>query len=255
MVKKYINRVPVIKKNHGFTLIELLVVIAVITLLLALLLPALNKTRMISKRLICKGKLKQIAVAWNLYLDDHDGAFYQGVNANLLYGGWKGTSFPNRQRPLNKYLGIPALPESQTDAKVFECPGDDGSKGTQYYPQIGTSYQTNILLIGQDQIGTLPSDQLQEEINKRLKNLNLNQINNPGRLLLVGDYTWGSQWLPGYPKGPDWHGRAWHYNLAFLDGHVEFLHIRKGLFITDDYTVLPFEAVYELARSVQAEEP
>jgi hypothetical protein len=190
-----------------------------------------------------------------MYLDDHDGAFYQGVNANILYGGWKGTRLEKQERPLNKYLGLPALLESEADARVFQCPADDGSGGKPFYTQMGTSYQTNILLIGQDEIALLPSGQFRAEINTRLKGLNRSRVDNPGRLLLIGDYTWGSQWLPGYPKGPDWHGRAGYYNVAFLDQHVEFLGIKKGVFITDDYTILPFGALYELARTVQVEEP
>jgi len=72
------------KRRCGFTLIELLVVIAV---LLAILLPALRKARTLTKRVACQSNLKQIAVAWNMYLDDNDGRFYQARNGNLNYGG------------------------------------------------------------------------------------------------------------------------------------------------------------------------
>lgn len=238
----------------GFTLIELLVVIAIVALLLAILLPMLSGARILTKRLVCKSKLRQIGLAWNMYLDDFDGKFYQCVNANIIYGGWKGIRFPNQKRVLNKYFGLPDLPESENEAMIFKCPVDGGSRGVPFYSMVGTSYQTNILLIGQDQVAPQPSEELRQEINNRLMDLNLSKVDNPSKLLLVGDYTWGSQWLPGYPKGPDWHGRSLHYNVAFLDGHVDFLKIRKGLFITDKYTVLPFEELYELAYSVQEEE-
>lgn len=245
------------RKQNGraFTLIELLVVVATISLLLAILLPSLNKARKLAKRVTCRSNLKQLALAWQAYLDDHDGAFYQDINANVLYGGWAGTDFPNRPRPLNKYLSFPEIPESETQARVFRCPSDKGRRGVAFYISVGTSYQTNTLVIGQDQHGWLPSTELRNEINKRLPNLNRSRIDNPGRLLLIGDFGWSNCWQPRVPRVGDWHGRRCRHNLAFLDGHVDFLHIRKGLFITDKYTVLPFEELYELTRSIQKEEP
>jgi hypothetical protein len=39
--------------------------------------------------------------------------------------------------------------------------------------------------------------------------------------------------------------------MAFLDGHVKFLNIRKGYYVTSEYLVLPFEDLRELALQVQ----
>jgi prepilin-type processing-associated H-X9-DG protein len=76
----------------------------------------------------------------------------------------------------------------------------------------------------------------------------------PERVLLIGDYGWGDQWLPRYPPGPFWHDRRYYYNVAFLDTHVQFLRIRKGLYYTPEYTVLPFEDLWPLAKRDQEEE-
>jgi prepilin-type N-terminal cleavage/methylation domain-containing protein/prepilin-type processing-associated H-X9-DG protein len=240
--------------NNGFTLIELLVVVSIISLLMAILLPTLGRVRQLTRRIVCKSNLKQIALAWDLYLDYHEGKFFQLVNANRIYGGWKGERYPNKVRPLNKHLGLSELPQSKNEARVFKCPGDIGADGP--YCSIGTSYQTNILVVGENQTGPFGSVELTNAINKKLLNLNRSQVDNPAQVLLVGDYHWASQWMPSpYPRGQNWHGRCCHYNLAFLDGHVEFLRIRKGLFVTDEYSVIPFRNLYGLASKAQEEEP
>ena len=56
--------------EDGFTLVELLVVIAIIALLMAVLLPALNRAREQGKRAVCLNQMKQLQIAWNMYCDD-----------------------------------------------------------------------------------------------------------------------------------------------------------------------------------------
>ena len=63
---------------HGFTLIELLVVVAIIAVLVAILLPSLQRAREKSKQLVCMSNLRSWALAISYYRSDYDGMMPPG---------------------------------------------------------------------------------------------------------------------------------------------------------------------------------
>lgn len=77
--------------SRGFTLIELLVVISIIAILMAILIPSLNRTRKQAKFIGCKANLKSYGLLAFMYADDCDG---------VMPNAW--TSFYNQRTYRNE---------------------------------------------------------------------------------------------------------------------------------------------------------
>jgi prepilin-type N-terminal cleavage/methylation domain-containing protein len=130
--------VPTFRK--GFTLVELLVVIGIIALLVAILLPALNKARDAANKVACASNLRQMALATRMYLNDNAGRFYIGQQASGSIRGYDYHSIYNPGQAYlqfqgfdvwySRYLGGTSSSDIATikndirfnTAKVFQCP-------------------------------------------------------------------------------------------------------------------------------------
>lgn len=69
------------KRGRAFTLIELLVVIAIIAIIASLILPALARAKARAQGSSCLNNTRQLAVAWMIYADEHNGLLAYNLGA------------------------------------------------------------------------------------------------------------------------------------------------------------------------------
>ncbi|OGV52688.1 MAG: hypothetical protein A2X49_16585 [Lentisphaerae bacterium GWF2_52_8] len=115
-----------------------MIVIAIITLLAALLLPALQKARALAKRITCVSNLKNISVGLGLYASDFKD-YFPARTGNLIPAG---TVFKNSMRLGGKWYSSSGNGGAwsdywdsmlvylyfRNDAKILYCPSDPGGE-------------------------------------------------------------------------------------------------------------------------------
>jgi len=139
-----------VRGNRGFTLVELLVVIAIISVLAALLLPALEKAIATAHRVSCMSQMRQLGLAGVLFANEHDGIlplagrdqyFFKEqswANPATNVTAWSDNTARLRHLWDQGYLETGMEPDGHApDGDVLFCPG----RGDRRHPRGGTDNQ------------------------------------------------------------------------------------------------------------------
>lgn len=121
----------------AFTLVELLVVIGIISLLAALLLPAMGRAKAMARSTACMSNLHQIGIALQIYVDNHHNRLPVMRDRPLDTNSLATNALPSVDVVLKKELG---------NTNVLRCPADRD----RIFERTGSSYSWNSLLNGED---------------------------------------------------------------------------------------------------------
>ena len=244
------------RKEKAFTLIELLVVIAIIALLLAILMPALNKVKQQAAQIPCLANMKTLALGFYMYQSDNDGSL---LSAYTWRRSWANGPRPSSLRaafahdawvyaPLSygssgamtDQLGNNASIEYEQngiregklwpyvqDIKSYHCPADKRAGRDK----VGFRSYSMVATIRNAHGGTSPDV---HQIHK------MNEIKSPSEKFVIVEsqrkvgntYTWnkgawvinliGNNWAE---PPANWHSKG--VSLAYADGHVDKYHWRS----------------------------
>jgi prepilin-type processing-associated H-X9-DG protein/prepilin-type N-terminal cleavage/methylation domain-containing protein len=196
----------------AFTLIELLTVIAIIGILAAIIIPTVGKVRSTAKKITCVSNMRQVGMAFNLYVQDQRPSIYPPT-------GTSGDRWIQRVTP---FLNAPNLSANAVfNQAVVRC----GATSPQYYGDDTSAfgvfgYNRNISSKRRDSI-----QQPSRTILLAEKNSDYDKNSTGGPLLMnaAGPVVE----FPGDPSGPAAnHGNSTNY--LYADGHVASLSVFPG---------------------------
>jgi len=235
-------------KHHAFTLIELLVVISIIALLMAILMPALQRAKVQAQEIGCRTNLRQYGIAQTMYLDDSDDRYPSAWNSLVKteqpVGGYE--RFCRWHDPRYPADG-PFWPYLKQD-RIHLCPTFNvlaKSEGQRHPSHVASnpidpyySYSMNAFLGSRN--GTSPGGVIKRSEVTRAKSEVFffgeeNMWTRPGCGWVLNDNALcpdGRDWFGTFhgAKRGDWNGGT--VNLVFVDAHVES--VKSGLQTTAD---------------------
>lgn len=220
----------IILSRRGFTLVELLVVVSIIALLVAILLPSLQKARKQARRTVCASNMRSMGLAVHAYATANEGRL---VTVGLAHGG----SVDEDTAWIN------TLKAEYGNALVARCPSDKSPHWKE--PPVGTtelrrvSYATNYYTVKPiNEVG--PYDRL-SLFRKPSLTAYMVELAEDGEYA-VADHVHPEKWL----IDPDRKSREEmeieqhtdRANYLFIDAHVESLRFKKTYAIDYDRSTL-----------------
>lgn len=216
------------RKGAGFTLVELLVVVAVIAVLAAILLPVLSKAREAARKALCQSNLRQIGLAFGLYLSDWDGFFPCNDDPHLWMGRhWRAVIQPYVGGHEIEYTLFDGRPAKSRHIDVYLCPSDPlapkrWSRTSYGYSACFYHEPEHINALSSAVAGYTCSNW--REIIEALSSLpcvsqHESKVNFPSRKALCAEWFSNHEKIEGDCGWWDWRGAG---NYLFADGHVKY---------------------------------
>jgi len=205
-------------RRRAFTLVELLVVIAIIGVLVAALAPAVTRARGTAHRTACSGNLKQIGLAFSMYLNAHDD-FYpcaeDPVSASPFYWLWMGRGWRGLVAP---YFSQKIDPDNPS---VLLC--KDDLEAERSYES--TSYAYSMCFYhSREQIDAMTATSATYTAPQPSRGQRGTRVADPARKILAGEWTSNHERIEDDKGWWTWGGSR---NFLFADGHVAFVDARR----------------------------
>jgi prepilin-type processing-associated H-X9-DG protein len=216
---------------------ELLVVLAIITILVAILAPALWVARNKAHSAVCINNLHQLGSAVNLYADDWDDTYPDAPGT--AKSGSAPASIPNEgiltaQEIRDLYpaqgayiWGTLTLTNKALSRSVFRCPNDNGAPDYDFTPGEPV-WSHNVTSYMWDPDAALSANG--EAAGEAVNGATLAEISDPAKARLLQDY--GALWHLYLGKAVSPSGvrvQIGRVNVAFADGHVYWVNSSQVL--------------------------
>jgi prepilin-type N-terminal cleavage/methylation domain-containing protein len=234
-------------RQSAFTLIELLVVIAIIAILMAIMMPALQRVKEEAQEIRCRANLRQYGIAQNMYLDDNDDQYPQAwlslvktqtpVTGYHIECRWHDPRYP-ADGPFWYYMPeakVNLCPTFKTMAKTMGAGHPNHDPSIPIVPYY--SYSMNAYLgskTGAGGGGVIKSSEITRAKNEVFFFSEENMWLRPGCSYVLNDNALcgdGRDWFGTFhgAKSNDWNkGVA---NAVFVDAHVD--KVKSGLQIVN----------------------
>lgn len=196
----------VARRSPGFTLIEMIVVISTISIMIAVLLPALRTARGAAQSTACKSKLNQIGLALDMYASDSNDVYADYYNGTSPMPGGQ-----TWMRALASYVSMPwDWQEWGIREHAYICP---------------TAPDLNEVLVGSYNGNTWWITSY--GMNARMNFLKRSQIVNPSSKIVIMDKSHPPFYVVYRPWGPPNYWPGYRHdqasNTLYFDNHVESL--------------------------------